>query len=336
VNRSAKCPSCNHETSADQLTKNKHADRLGQIVQKQKDVASKLYFERLIAGAGAGGVENLTASQTEILVARKLSPVEQLFQEHMTKSLQVYERFLDDINKKCEAAKQAIKAEYVEKMEAASRKPKSDDELSEKVAALAARCESSCARLDKGRAESERLLLEQFAAHLVTASLVPERLPCVVRARLARRNANECVRVTLRPADTCADALRTAFAARQRERGDPVLAWPDDAQLRFVLQRLTSAPVDLKPDVALGTQGMENDCEIVIHGPVVLESEKPHKCFASTFVAGAVVDYFSCKECNLKWICKDCSTHCHSSAGHTLSVFAEKHAPSWACCYWYE
>jgi hypothetical protein len=111
------------------------------------------------------------------------------------------------------------------------------DELSQRVAQLAARCEASCARLETGRAESERLLLEQFGAHLRSTGATPERLPVTVRVRLARRSSSVAYRVTLRPADSCGDAIRTAFATRQRERGDPVLSWGDD--VRFVLNRFS-------------------------------------------------------------------------------------------------
>lgn len=109
------------------------------------------------------------------------------------------------------------------------------DDLSQRVAQLAARCEASCARLESGRAESERLLLEQFGSHLRSTGVTPERLPVTVRVRLARRSSADAYRITLRPADSCGEAIRAAFATRQRERGDPVLSWGDD--VRFVLNR---------------------------------------------------------------------------------------------------
>lgn len=124
INRQPKCPSCNHEVQANQLVKNKHADRLTALVTKQKEVASKLYFEKLLAGGLSQSSSNLSASQTEILTARKLSPIEAMFHEHMRGCLQVFDNFLAEINKKCEAAKNDIKKEYVDKMEQASKKCK--------------------------------------------------------------------------------------------------------------------------------------------------------------------------------------------------------------------
>lgn len=124
INRQPKCPSCNHEVQARELVKNKHADRLTALVVKQKEVASKVYFEKLLAGGLSQSASNLSASQTEILTARKLSPIEALFHEHMRGSLQVFDSFLGEINKKCEAAKSDIKKEYVDKMEQAAKKCK--------------------------------------------------------------------------------------------------------------------------------------------------------------------------------------------------------------------
>eukprot|EP00500_Bicosoecida_sp_ms1_P013686 CAMPEP_0203826486 /NCGR_PEP_ID=MMETSP0115-20131106/56735_1 /ASSEMBLY_ACC=CAM_ASM_000227 /TAXON_ID=33651 /ORGANISM="Bicosoecid sp, Strain ms1" /LENGTH=121 /DNA_ID=CAMNT_0050735533 /DNA_START=14 /DNA_END=376 /DNA_ORIENTATION=- len=74
-------------------------------------------------------------------------------------------------------------------------------------------------------------------------------------------------------------------------------------------------------------------CEIVLQGAVVLASDKPALCFASTFVKGAghVQDYFSCKTCRFNWICEACSASCH--AGHEVVPYIQAHKPSYGCCY---
>ena len=61
---------------------------------------------------------------------------------------------------------------------------KDKDALSERVASLVARCDAACEQLEKGRAESEKLVLEQFDEHLKKCAIAPERLPCNVRIRL--------------------------------------------------------------------------------------------------------------------------------------------------------
>ena len=62
-----------------------------------------------------------------------------------------------------------MRQRYVEKMDAARKKhakAKDNDALNERIASLVARCENAVASLEEGRAESQRLLLEQFGKHL--------------------------------------------------------------------------------------------------------------------------------------------------------------------------
>jgi hypothetical protein len=62
-----RCPACNHATAPDELMRNKHADRIVSIVQRQKEIASKAYFEKLIAG-GASPSSNLSESQVNTYI----------------------------------------------------------------------------------------------------------------------------------------------------------------------------------------------------------------------------------------------------------------------------
>jgi len=127
INRKHQCPCCNNATTRDQLFRNRHIDKLigmavmitileiGEIlmwrahrmvmigiVNEQKEIASKAYFEKLIktkppapsltssgriiddgsslATDGAGG-------------AAELSPIEVLFHKHMKRSLMAYEEY---------------------------------------------------------------------------------------------------------------------------------------------------------------------------------------------------------------------------------------------------
>ena len=123
VNRNNKCPSCNAVTRADDVIKNKQADRVADMVQTMRDSASKAYFEKLIGAAPAAAVDdNLTASQKEMAFAAELSPIEQLFRRHMQQALGTYNQFLADIGERSAKAQAQVKQKYVEKMESARRK----------------------------------------------------------------------------------------------------------------------------------------------------------------------------------------------------------------------
>ena len=116
-----------------------------------------------------------------------------------------------------------------------------------------------------------------------------------MRLRLSSWPKDENVRATLKPAETPENAVRSAFEARQRERGDPVLEWGED--VTYTLRSaVTGAECDLRAGVALGTSGLENDAIITIAGDVLLESLKPRECFADTFSDGDKMDYQSCAE----------------------------------------
>lgn len=73
--------------------KNHHLDKLVEIVSKEKDEASKSYFTNLLrrskeTPAGVGG-EATAATKP----AKTLSPIEQLFHQHMKRSLAAYEEY---------------------------------------------------------------------------------------------------------------------------------------------------------------------------------------------------------------------------------------------------
>jgi len=69
--------------------------------------------------------------------------------------------------------------------------------------------------------------------------------------------------------------------------------------------------------------------------PVMYQSQTPKTCFTTEFREGAgqAVDYFSCKDCGLNWICPSCAECCHTAKGHTIVPYLTGHVPSYACCY---
>lgn len=100
---------------------------------------------------------------------------------------------------------------------------------------------------------------------------------------------------------------------------------------------------------------------MVVDGAVLLASEELKPCFAVEFAkqqrqkggggcpegqqgqGGAAgegeggeqqrrVDYFSCGECRLNWLCAACAAHCHSGC-RDVKPFMLNHQPTWGCCY---
>jgi hypothetical protein len=70
--------------------KNHHSDRLVEILNKQKEQASKDYFENLFKKSGK--LKQSGEHPVEKPLA-KFSPIEEMFRTHLKKSLMVYEEF---------------------------------------------------------------------------------------------------------------------------------------------------------------------------------------------------------------------------------------------------
>ncbi|CAM9917322.1 unnamed protein product, partial [Heterosigma akashiwo] len=69
-------------------------------------------------------------------------------------------------------------------------------------------------------------------------------------------------------------------------------------------------------------------------GDIALRSQQRQPCFANSFGTPNQprdATYFSCKQCNMNWICSSCAKCCHTD--HELAVHIKNHNPSWACCY---
>ena len=54
-------------------------------------------------------------------------------------------------------------------------------------------------------------------------------------------------------------------------------------------------------------------------------------CFTHNWEKNKVTNYYSCKECAVKWICQSCRSLCHRDHGCILQLKVQK--PDWACCY---
>jgi hypothetical protein len=113
INRKKKCPICNSNLTSTQLVTNKSYDRLIGIIQIEKEKASKLYFEKLIADSLH------STDQTNQLLpqpANQFSPIEQIFQTHMKRSLNSFETYYQSLKAKYDLQTNQICADFTAKM----------------------------------------------------------------------------------------------------------------------------------------------------------------------------------------------------------------------------
>lgn len=76
---------------------------------------------------------------------------------------------------------------------------------------------------------------------------------------------------------------------------------------------------------------------LVVDGAVFLASEEIKPCFAQEYGQPGrdpeeLVDYFTCGQCQLNWVCASCAAHCHRNC-LDVRPFSLNHKPTWACCY---
>jgi len=84
-------------------------------------------------------------------------------------------------------------------------------------------------------------------------------------------------------------------------------------------------------DDVLAKYKIPQNSVLIIYGLFTLKSEAPVECMTSNYTNGMTMNYFSCDQCKINWICAACSEHCHK--GHTLLPYLTNHKTTWACCY---
>jgi len=70
---------------------------------------------------------------------------------------------------------------------------------------------------------------------------------------------------------------------------------------------------------------------LVYIGEYEFKEDQPLECITHNYIAGQIVNYFSCEDCNSNWICQPCAAYCHK--GHALVMHISNKKTTWACCY---
>jgi hypothetical protein len=175
--------------------------------------------------------------------------------------------------------------------------------------------------------------LEAFDKHLAVAAPSISQLPVQVTV-VVEASGTQVGTLIVQPTDTIRE-VRAGAILRLEQQGNPVLAHSE--RCLFFLQRaydLAGAKRELLPEAQpLGTLKIEPGSVLVWTGDVKLKADQPATCFVLTYSKDKKepVDYFSCKNCAINWVCSFCVKSCH--AGHTIQPYLKAHVPNWACCY---
>jgi len=350
LNRKHTCPCCNHPTTADQLIRNLHADRIINILEREKETQSKLYFESLINKTNNNSsTNNNNNNGTNNNVSNdnnKLSPIEGLFHKHMKRSLASYEEYYQKLRDKFEKSQEATKQEHAQKMVNARdqaraksntlRKSDSEDNknprLQKKIAKISKQCDQQLNQLKESFDQSVQLLLDSYDKYM--SSFAPARsfLPITISIYIPSKDLR-FKNITLKNTDSIQD-VKELIKQLLAKHGDPLVEYTKNNI--FVLKRPyaeNSETVLNNSQVPILQYDPDPGSELVLVGNLLLKSDEPKLCFKCAFEKGTdqVMDYFTCKDCKFNWICKPCAETCHK--GHNIVEYILGHKPTWACCY---
>jgi hypothetical protein len=338
LNRKHVCPCCNKEVEPKSIVKNHHFDRLVGILEKEKEEASKRYFEKLI-NRGPGGLRAsregvVPNNEQQGLNMQNFSPIEQVFYAQMKKSLVAYSEYYQDLCKKKEKLESDLKSKYMKQVSDIHDQflknqggGKSKEELDATVAQMMAQCEKEIQGIEQSFVETTQLLVAGFEKFLQDNVCPPSFLPVALTLTVPSKQFS--LKLVVKPSD-CAKDLKTLLQQKMADKGDPIVEFHKE---NFFLVKGTHGTTMVNDDLRPLLQfNIHPGCEVELQGQLQLKSDLPKVCFrAVPFEKGMSMDYYSCKDCNSNWICKPCAETCHK--GHKLTEHLFNHKPTWACCY---
>ena len=331
LNRKHVCPLCNADVLFAQCHANIQLDNLLTLILDGKEKSSKRYFEKLFQKSG----ETLISAELEEGgKKKKFSPVEALFQKHMRKSLAEFNAYVESLELKKEEAVRRIQDGFVDQMgiakskaeKAGAEKSEIENGLRKIEAQLNLAVETQREKFDT----SVSLLLQQFDAHLAQATPSLAQLPVAVEVVIESSNTRSTI--TIQPTDSVSEVRQRTLAILEQQ-GNPVLSFSERC-LFFLLRPFSLANREMLQEATpLGSLKIEPGSVLLWTGPVKLKSDQPMLCFVLTFdkLKKDPVDYFSCKDCGINWVCAACVKTCHK--GHEVGPYLKAHIPNWACCY---
>eukprot|EP01120_Amphizonella_sp_Union-15-10_P004310 TRINITY_DN1493_c0_g1_i4.p1 TRINITY_DN1493_c0_g1~~TRINITY_DN1493_c0_g1_i4.p1 ORF type:complete len:404 (+),score=63.82 TRINITY_DN1493_c0_g1_i4:75-1286(+) len=336
LNRKHQCPCCNHPTQQKDLIRNLHGDRIISILEKEKEKASKQYFENLIknnhnTGHSSGNSNNNNSNKIDT----NLSPIETLFHKHMKKSLSSYEDYFQKLKEKHEKNKERIAQEFNNKMSKIQKKyPNNDEKSKERIEKKRLKyqkeTEGTFNSMEESFQQSVQMLLDSYEKYLSTCIPAPTFLPVMLSVRILSRNIH-IKNVQIKPTDTIED-LKEVIKKHFLSLGDPLVGFGKNISFT-VKGTLDAGEISIGNRIPIVQYGLMMGSEIIVKGELKLKSDQPKKCFKNLYEPnkGLVMDYYACKDCKFNWICKPCAETCHK--GHNISEYIMHHTPNWACCY---
>jgi len=310
-----------------------------QLLIEKKEKSSKEYFDRLINVNGSTDVSNGLMIEEN----HELSPIEVIFHKYMKKSLIGYQDYYKTLELGMEDRKRAIGEKYSKKMVNYKKKNDINGNVEDdpKIIKYTNRCQDEIQALEETFQKSTELLINSYEEYLSEIDPSPQFLPVHVTIKIPEKDI-EIKNVRIDRTFTAGD-LKTIVSEHMEKIGNPITEYANTNI--FVLFKSFSSTTDSnrnRNDGVLLTDDSvpvlqynpQPGALILLKGNLMCRSDQPKQCFKSTFKPGDKMDYFSCTDCKLKWLCRPCMEDCHK--GHQVQLYILDHNATWACCYCYK
>ncbi|XP_072038240.1 uncharacterized protein [Amphiura filiformis] len=370
INRRHKCPCCNAAVQDNQLIKDSGYDGLIAMINKEKGKAEDGYFNNLIRNAATGDANNPDDTiQREISPIEDV--LQKHLKQGLASFELYYRELRKDFELRIKEAEISIEVALADLQVTSSMGDEQPNQAAQDAAAAARvqECENRRQHLEKELEACTKLLVESYDKHLSEHVPAPALLPVNISIVLHGKTVT-LKDVKLKPHDSLS-ILKEIVIDRMQREGDPVVIFPDDGVKYVLVGPFAknngTLPVQTIERVASGEMAVEAaeggsgeggvgagakditllppGCypvleyavkpasSIVLIGPIKLESEMPKKCFVKVWKQGGneKMDYFTCKQCKINWVCKSCRDFCHK--GHKMVPYVSGHTPTWACCH---
>eukprot|EP01119_Soliformovum_irregulare_P019612 TRINITY_DN6250_c0_g1_i1.p1 TRINITY_DN6250_c0_g1~~TRINITY_DN6250_c0_g1_i1.p1 ORF type:complete len:279 (+),score=90.00 TRINITY_DN6250_c0_g1_i1:431-1267(+) len=257
--------------------------------------------------------------------SREFSPIEDLFHRHLRKSLGVYEEYYQQLYAKHEKSRKKLEDDA--RMESLLAKQeailnKKDIPQSNGLPAI------SIQELDGAFKQSVDALMESYQTWLETVTPPPAFLPLSLSVSIPSKQIN-ISKLVLKSVDTLND-LKQLVAARCVVLNQPIKDWTG---AKFSYKDETGKFIELSDDLCpIHQYSLQQAVNLQLEGAKFL-MDMPKQCFSATFDKEnpGTMDYYTCKDCKINWVCKPCMESCHK--GHNVCEYIVNHKPTWACCY---
>ncbi|XP_056023019.1 E3 ubiquitin-protein ligase TRIM38-like [Ostrea edulis] len=342
VDRKHTCPCCNANLTQKSLFKDHQYDSLIATINTEKQKEEEKYFETLI--------NSVSHNETSDV---QLSPVEKVLQNHLKRSLAAHEKYLQNLRDQFHKKITSLDRECTKAISELQMHSLSQQEVTQQTSDLNNTLSRRKEALQEELNICAKLIADAFDKHLESHIPRLDVLPVKVSINILDKNI-QLSDLMMSPADVAVSRIKTAVEEAMKAKGNPLVAWEDDVQFVLFGPFVKCSPCEMQqmireilyngleyPDIHVLANdcrpvlqlGMKPNSVIVIYGTLRCESDLPKRCFVKNFrkEEGQTMDYFQCKQCSFKWICRSCMEVCHR--GHDVVPYIMNHVPEWACCY---